>query len=134
MKCLLLLLCFTTALTAQPCDPDSINWHDPEHVSQYICSTYPDIADEILQTVQYESGFRPFVKNPKSSAYGLMQVTKACAEGLGHSYKLIVECPSENLEAGVMYLKMCLKKAKGSYQKAMLYYEFGLWYEKQSNP
>jgi soluble lytic murein transglycosylase-like protein len=130
MKKWILFLCFVSVVNAQTCDSDSINWHDPQHVKKYVEQEYPDLSNEILRTIKSESSFQPFIKNPKSSAIGFMQVTKACAEGLGFSYSLIKQCPTVNIHAGVLYLRQCLDKADGIYEKAMKYYKFGLYYDK----
>ena len=52
--------------------------------------------DDLISLIQFESGFDPMIKNPYSSARGLIQFTDSTARNLGfeNSYHLVTSHPT----------------------------------------
>ena len=74
--------------------------------------------------VKVESSYRCRVKNPKSSATGIMQVVKGTAKLVGIPHSSLKNC-TQGLEAGMRYLKKAFNKAGGDWCLAASLYERG---------
>ena len=128
MRFLILLLLFTVSFAQDFYVPD-IDPNDMFEVTCYVYLNYSDLAPELCRTINIESSFRPYVKNPESNAYGFMQILPICARDCGYSYKLVKKYWYVNIHVGYLYLKRCLHKADFVYLDAYDYYYYGLYYK-----
>lgn len=69
-----------------------------------------DIQPELLKAIaMQESSLNPDAQNPKSSARGLMQITKAAAADVGTNYELLFDAET-NVRAGARYLRLLMDR------------------------
>lgn len=59
--------------------------------------------------IAVESGFQNAIKNPTSSAFGLTQVIKSTAEGMGYDYAALGD-PEVSIDAGANYLSRQMER------------------------
>lgn len=94
------------------------------------------VSDELLICLIWkESGFDPDTKNKKSSATGLMQVTKGAVEevnkdtpkGVHYEHGDMTD-PVKNIQCGSYYLELRIKWAKGNFKDGMNGYGTGAGY------
>jgi len=114
-----------------------VNWIDPlglaalsyEKIKEFVKNNnLSGLSDELIICLIYkESTFDPSVKNKKSSATGLMQVTTGAATDAGYKGKDMYD-PTTNIQAGSKYLKLRIKWVKGNTQTGLEGYGTGPGY------
>jgi RHS repeat-associated protein len=86
------------------------------------------LSDELVTCLIYrESTFNPNAQNPKSSARGLMQMTKAASKDVGANHSDLYN-PEKNIKAGTSYLALRVKWAGGDITKGLEGYGTGKGY------
>ncbi|MBZ5640319.1 MAG: DUF6531 domain-containing protein [Acidobacteriia bacterium] len=85
-------------------------------------------SDELIVCIAWkESGFDPAARNPKSSATGLLQITRNAAQDAGASHDEMTD-PDKNIAAASKYLCLRIRWAKGDVKKGLEGYGTGPGY------